>query len=249
MNRDKEMIDSLISWGGDLNAVNKDGYSVLDVAIRENDPEIIEHLIKSGADVNHKIRKGVNSLDLVLMDTKDQEVIVLLENAGAKRNKRISFSQPVLNTKLHTGFKDAFSVLQFEIWEPKYGIGIDIGASQRLGRLRVLTTAEDNIRYQFRETRTGFHAGIQKQFLILRINRHKRIGMNLSFDMAYFIGHNKASENPPDNLWVPMPSAGIFWRSGSWQFGGFALHQNMKNNELSTLRFGISASYRFNEMK
>ncbi len=249
LNEDIEMLDSLITWGCNFNSVNMHGYSCLDLAIQENYPDVIEHLIAAGSEVNHSISKGINSLDLVLMVSKNPYIISLMENAGAVRNKRVSFSQPALSTKFSTGFRDAFSSLQMEIWEPKYGIGFDLGASQRLGRLKVLTPSEANIKYQYRETRTGFHVGIQKQWVLLRISRKERIGMNLGFDLAYFLGNNKASETPADKIWVPMPSTGLYWQAGSWQLGCSMLLQNMNTYQLSPLRFGLSVSYRFNEMK
>ncbi len=248
-NRDLEMIDSLVSWGCEINAVNKNGYSSIDLAIQEDFPEVISRLINSGADVNNNIRKGINSLDLALLFAQNPETIAIMENAGAMRNKKISFSQPAISTKIHTGFQDAFSTLQVEIWEPKYGLGFDLGISQRLGRLKVLTPVEDNIRYQFKETRTGFHIGIQKQWILFRLNRQERIGMNTGFDLAFFLGHNKASETPADRIWTPIPSAGLYWQSGSWQVGFSALYQNMNTYQLSALRVGLSLSYRFNELK
>lgn len=249
LNEDLEMIDSLLSWGCNLEAENEAGYTPLDLAILENNYNVIDHMVNSGADVNHKARRGMNSIDLVLTDTKNPNVIVLLEEAGAKRNKRIAFTQTAISTTFHTAFQDAFSVLKFEIWEPKYGIGVGLGASQRLGRIKVFSPLDDNTRYQFRETRTGFQAGIKKQFSLFRISRKNKIGMNLGVDAAYFIGHNKASEDRPSNFFTALPYTGIYWQSGSWQLGFEALYQDMKTYQLSDMRFGISVAFRFNEVK
>ena len=249
LNSDFEMIDSLISWGCDKNAVNINGYSCLDLAIQENNPELIEKLISSGVDVNNKIRKGLNSLDLVLMTVTNPEIRIIMEDAGALRNKRISFSQPAITSKINTSFQDAFSTLQMELWEPKYGVGFNLGVSQRLGRLKVLSPIEENIRYQYRETRTGFLAGMQKQWMILRIDRQNRIGMNLGLDAALFIGHNKGSEIMPEKIWAAIPSTGLYWHSGPWVLSLSALHQNMNTYQLSSMRMGLSVTYRFNEIK
>ncbi len=249
LNRDLEMIDSLVSWGCKINEVNKNGYSCLDIAIQENASAEVEKLLILGADPNHKIKKGINSLDLALHFTQNSEIAMIMEEAGAKRNKRPSFSQPAINVRLNTGFHDVFSTLQMEIWEPKYGIGFSLGASQRLGRIKVLTPIVDHVRYQYRETRTGILVGIEKQWMLLRLNRNNRIGMNIGFDMGLFFGHNKGSEVYPDKIWAPMPSFGLYWQSKSWQLGFSGIHQDMKTYQLPALRFETSLTYRFNELK
>ena len=249
LNNDKEMIDSLVSWGCDFDAVTNDGYSGIDIAIQENNSAIIEQLIGYGANLNNTIKKGFNSLDLAILYMQDPAVRALMEEAGAERNKKITFSQPAVSTGISINPQDAFSSLQFELWEPKYGIGFDLGVSQRLGRLRVLTPAEGNIRYQFRETRTGFYAGAMKQWMLLRFDRNQHLGMNIGFDAALYIGDYKASETNPRNIWVFQPAAGLFWHSGPWQLGFLALIQDMKTYQHQALRFGMNVRYRFNELK
>ncbi len=249
LNRDLEMIDSLFVWGCDIDAVNKNGYSCLDLAIQENAPLVLEKLISLNATLDHKIKRGLNSLDLAMHITQNPEIIFMLENAGAQRNKRISLSQPAIYIDFNTGFQDVFSTLKMELWEPKYGIGLSLGASQRLGRIKVLSPIEDNIRYQYRETQTGILAGVKKQWMLLRINRTNRIGLNLGFDMGLFLGHNKGSDVSPDKIWAPIPSVGLYWQTGSWQIGFSGLYQNMKTYQLPALRLGIATSYRFNELK
>jgi hypothetical protein len=249
LNRDLEMIDSLFAWGCDINAVNKNGYSCLDLAIQENAPLVLEKLISLNATLDHKIKRGLNSLDLAMHITQNPEIILMLENARAQRSKRISFSQPAIYIDFNTSFQDIFSTLKMELWEPKYGIGLSLGASQRLGRTKVLSPIEDNIRYQYKETQTGILAGVKKQWMLLRINRTNRIGLNMGFDMGLFLGHNKASDVSPDKIWAPMPSVGLYWQTGSWQLGFSGLYQNMKTDHLPALRLGIATTYRFNELK
>ena len=249
LNNDLEMIDSLHSWGCDINTINKNNYSCLDLAIQENSYLAVEELIRLGADVNHTIKKGVNSLDLVLLFTRNQEIARLMEDAGALRNKRVSFSQPALSLEFNSSFQDVLGNMMLEIWEPKYGIGFKAGLSQRLGRLKVITSPEDNISYQFRETRTGFVAGIEKQIMLLRLARHKRIGMRVGIDAAYFTGNNKASEDPPERFWTAIPYAGLYYHSGPWQVGFRGLYLDMNTYHLPALRLGLSVTRRFNELK
>lgn len=249
LNRDIEMIDSLHSWGCNINAINKSNYSCLDVAIQENSYQVVEELIRLGANVNNTIRKGVNSLDLVLLFTKNQEIASLMENAGASRNKRISFSQPAVSLELNSSFQDVMSNLMLEIWEPKYGLGFKAGISQRLGRLKVITDPVDNMSYQFRETRTAFIAGAEKQIMLVRLARHKRIGMRIGIDAGYFTGNNKASENPPEKLWTAIPYTGLYYHAGPWQLGFRGLYLNLKTYQLPSIRMGLSITRRFNELK
>jgi len=249
LNRDIEMIDSLNSWGCDINAVNLNNYSCLDGAIQENSYLAVEKLIQLGADVNHTIRKGLNSLDLVLLVTKNQEISQLMEDAGARRNKRIAFSQPALSLELNSSFEDIMSGFAAEIWEPKYGVGFKIGMTQRLGRLKVITPPENNISYQFRETRTGFTAGAEKHVMLLRLARQKRIGMRIGIDAGYFTGSNKGSENPAERIWAVMPYAGLYYHSGAWQLGFRGMYLDLKTYQLPSIRMGISLTRRFNELK
>lgn len=249
LNEDLEMIDTLFSWGCNIDAINKNGYSCLDLAIQENAISVVEKLISLDADLDHEIQKGVNSIDLAMHITQNPEITMMMETAGAKRNKKPSFSQPAVSVALNTGFRDVFSSLQMELWEPKYGIGFNLGVSQRLGRLKAITQVEDNLKYQYHETRTGIIAGIQKQWMLLRLSRTKLIGLNMGFDMGLFFGNNKGSEVSPKKIWAPMPSVGLYWRSGSWQIGFSGIHQNMKTYQLPSLRVEMSVSYRFNELK
>ena len=242
------MIDSLYSWGCDINAVNSLDYTCLDMAIQENFPGVVEKLIELGADVNHEIKKGINSLDMALIINREGEIPLMLEQAGASRNKRISINQPAVNVSVNSGFQDAFSELSLELWEPKYGFGFKLGAAQRLGRVKVITDTEENIRYQYRETRTGVLAGIEKQWKLVRLSRLQSIGFSVGMDVGFFVGNFKGLNTKPSNKWSFMPSTGLYYQTGPWQFALFALYQDMKF-DLQPLRFGLSAGYRFNEFK
>lgn len=249
LNRDIEMIDSLYSWGCDITAENEDNYSCLDQAIQENSYLVVEKLIELGADVNHNITKGLNSLDMAMLITKNQEISELMERSGAVRNKRPGFNQPAISLNSNTMLQDVFSGFSLEIWEPKYRLGFKIGALQRLGRLKVITPAEGNVNYQFRETMTGFLAGIEKQWMLIRLERQEMIGMKTGLDVGYFLGQNKGSEEPAGKIWVPVTSMGIYYQKGAWQVALTGLHMDLKTFQLPAVRFGFSVTRRFNELK
>jgi ankyrin repeat protein len=247
-NRDIEMIDSLHSWGCNINAINKLDYTCLDMAIQENYPDVVEKLIDLGADVNHNIKKGINSLDMALLLNRESEIPLMLEEAGATRNKRLSINQPAIRVSVNSGFQDAFSSLFMELWEPKYSFGLKLGASQRLGRVKVLTEPDNEIRYQYRETRTGIAAGIEKQFMLVRLSRLQKLGFSAGLDAGIFFGQNKGLETKPEKIWALMPSTGLYYQNGPWLFGINVIYQDM-HYDLQPLRLSISMSYRFNELK
>lgn len=79
----------LISKGSDVNARNKDGYTVLAMASWYGHKEIVELLIENGADVNARSKNDVTALMAASLSGQKEIVELLIEN-GADVNARDS---------------------------------------------------------------------------------------------------------------------------------------------------------------
>ncbi len=82
-NHDKEMVLFLINRGANVNLNNKDK-SVLQIAVENNSKEIVSLLLEKGANVNY-VYDGKVALDF----TRDDEIIAILKNHGAKTKAEI----------------------------------------------------------------------------------------------------------------------------------------------------------------
>ncbi|GAB6098370.1 hypothetical protein JCM16358_02490 [Halanaerocella petrolearia] len=79
-----KMIKSLIKAGSDVNARGFEGQTPLMLASKATRPEIINLLIKEGANVNSKDKHGKTPLMWAAKYSKDQEIILVLLQRGAK---------------------------------------------------------------------------------------------------------------------------------------------------------------------
>lgn len=79
-----DQVINLINRGGNPNAKDKYGWSLLHVAAGNNNKEIIEFLLNKGADINSKNGAGIS----ILHTTADVEMANLLISKGADINAR-----------------------------------------------------------------------------------------------------------------------------------------------------------------
>ena len=70
-------------YSGDINAINKNGFTALMLAVQNKRTDAVNALIKAKADLNIANKNGETALSLALKK-KYSDIIKLLENAGAK---------------------------------------------------------------------------------------------------------------------------------------------------------------------
>jgi ankyrin repeat protein len=80
---DPELIRTLVNYGINVNAANKEGKTALMLAAEENESEAVAALLESGADVNMKTRDGRSALDIA----DGESVRTALQTYGAVTNK------------------------------------------------------------------------------------------------------------------------------------------------------------------
>ena len=78
----KELVESLIQQGADVNAQNKEGATALMLAAGKGNKDIAELLIQHGANVNIRSNENVSALDLALY-FKHYDIADLLQKHGA----------------------------------------------------------------------------------------------------------------------------------------------------------------------
>lgn len=96
----------LVSKGSDVNARNKDGYTVLTVASWYGHKEIVELLIESGADVNARDTEGSRTALLGASLSGQKEIAEKLIKSGADVNAKFKDGRTVL------GYTDSEDIIE-----------------------------------------------------------------------------------------------------------------------------------------
>ena len=86
--------------GGNLAAVDKHGWSVLQYAIRYASVETVEFLVGIHSDINHTEKKGWNGLHLAARNGQPEKARILLE-AGVDVNSVQDQGQKTLSFHTH----------------------------------------------------------------------------------------------------------------------------------------------------
>ena len=92
-NNNYKIAMELIEHGADVNIKNHDGYTAIDIVLRQSSKEAINiavKLIEHGADINTKNHNGDTALHLALKHYNDNMTITLIEqgaNANIKNNQ------------------------------------------------------------------------------------------------------------------------------------------------------------------
>ena len=79
-----KMVELLLEYGADINLKDKDGYTALHLAIKDNQPDMVKLLIENGADVNILTKDNRNPL-FIAEKKQNEGIIELLKNAGARK--------------------------------------------------------------------------------------------------------------------------------------------------------------------
>ncbi len=108
-NRQLDAVRRLLE-NADIHASEKDGFTPLHFAVRNDDLNIVELLIAAGADVNAATRYNITPLSLACMNGNAAMIERLLK-AGADANATSEEGQSALMTAALTGKVDAIKVL------------------------------------------------------------------------------------------------------------------------------------------
>src|SRR6476660_125286 len=111
MNKNKDLVRSLLQKKADVNAPQVDGTTALHWAVRRDDAEMADLLIRAGARVAAANRDGATPMQLAALNGS-AAMLGLLIAAGADPNAPVSrFADTVLMMAARTGKTDAIEVL------------------------------------------------------------------------------------------------------------------------------------------
>jgi ankyrin repeat protein len=110
MNRDKEIVRSLLKQKLDVNTPQSDGTTALHWAAHWNDVEMARLLIQAGANARAATREGATALYLAAVNG-NAVMIDMLTKAGANPNSTLAGGETVLMTAANSGNADAVRVL------------------------------------------------------------------------------------------------------------------------------------------
>ncbi|MDD5773296.1 MAG: ankyrin repeat domain-containing protein [bacterium] len=76
-------VKRLLETGADINTKNRQGWTILNIAIYNGYIDVIKLLIEKGVDINARYSDNWTPLKIAI-HTQNEEVIELLKNSGAK---------------------------------------------------------------------------------------------------------------------------------------------------------------------
>ncbi|MEM0941231.1 MAG: ankyrin repeat domain-containing protein [Bacteroidota bacterium] len=86
-------MDYLVSLGYDPLSTQKDGSTLLHVAISKQNVELLKYLVELGIDINAKDNNGQTVLHYAAMQADDEELLKYLIEAGADKNVTTEFDE------------------------------------------------------------------------------------------------------------------------------------------------------------
>ena len=200
-NQDTVSIDSLIRWGANLELETSIGKTALEIAIEQKDTISLKKLIQAGAEVNHEIQEGLVTIDYAHQIRAKDEIIEILENAGATPRKGILLNQINLGVVTLLNKDESRLGLSLNWYDLKYQFGFYGGISQRLKRIQVFYPVNDTLLYLLQETRTSFSLGTYKELPVFRPGNGHQSGLKVYLGTNLSIGGFRASsKNPPARL-------------------------------------------------
>jgi len=208
-NADMHQMELLLDGGADISLTNENNHTALSFVIINGYPEIVEFLLNYGADPNHTIAKSVNELTLAEKYRKD-EVKELLLNYGASAIPGPFICKMIFAADFNWNFDDIMMGGSLSLVESKYGFLLQAGFKMRPWPRQSLYELNSNTYYQFWETRSCIHIGVDKHFTLSKPSPSGSYGVFVGLNGAYTFGNFRGSSKKPDDKFIPVPKAGFF---------------------------------------
>lgn len=138
---DRKAIDAHLAAGGDLNAVNAQGFSPLVVAMEGRHPELAVELIDQGADVRHVMPGGFTTLHVLIKLIRNRPVnmSVTVQRGG----KKVKLTDPDEIRKVLGGHPDDEYRAWLALARKLVDGGVDVNAAKEASGQRPLRDASE----------------------------------------------------------------------------------------------------------
>jgi ankyrin repeat protein len=242
------LAELFIRNGAVVDTVNDNNLTALSFAIINQHPEMVNLLIQNGANVNHKISGTRNQYSLA-KEFYNSDVLQLLQSNGAGNIPAPIIERVMVNFDLNGNLDDFMIGGTLSIASIKYGIELQAGYKTRTRAKTVLYEIDPTTYYQFWESRSVMHLGANKLFKVFKNSVRKKSGVFAGLNLAYTYGNYRGSERKPDDTFILVPKAGVFWSSNSFNVKLNYEYMNLKNTNVSPHRFNLSIGFNINTGK
>lgn len=112
INGDLKRLAKEIKSGTDINTCERDGRTLLMIAVSEKKLDLLQYLIKKGADIDRQDDEGNTALHYACNDNNLEAVKILIENKAAVDIKDIHGNTPLSNAVYFSnGYGDVITLL------------------------------------------------------------------------------------------------------------------------------------------
>lgn len=238
-------VNLFIQHGANVNASNKSNLTALSFAIAMNQYEIARLLIENGADVHHKISNTKNQLSLA-KEFADSEVQQLLQSYGAVPIQAQVIDKVIVALDISGNPDDFMTGGKLSIVGSRPGIELEAGYKTRIWVRSVLYEIKPNTYYQFWESRSVMHVGANKLFNVFKKTIQHRSGVFVGVNFGYTYGNYRGSEKKPEDDFLIIPKAGVFWSSRSFDAKFNYEYMKFANTKFSPHHFNLTLGFKIN---
>ncbi|MBN2176018.1 MAG: ankyrin repeat domain-containing protein [Bacteroidales bacterium] len=243
------MADLLIQNGADPSVTNENNLNALSLAVIMRRYETADYLIHQGADVNHNISENINQMTLA-GEYGDKTIQKMLLENGAVHKRNLWWKWMSVGLDINGNADDFMLGGQITLFESNYGFELLGGYKTRPWTRSVLYETNDpNVLYQFWEKRSVINLGIEKSFEIYRYSFYDFGGIAAGINGAYSYGNFRGSDKKPDDKFLFIPTAGLFWNFNRVNVKVSYEYMKLKNTKVSPHRYNVAFSYKFNLSK
>lgn len=208
-NEHYDVVKLVLDNNADINAINMANHSALSVSAKTGNLEIFQLLLDKGADT--KVKAGRNStIYNIAMAHENNALVKILSKNSSNINLFPFYNKLSISFDAMWNFDDLLSGGSIGVIDFKYNTGFNFGYNTRYWPKRILVEFEENLYYQYWETRSLFYLNFEKKFSLMR-NYESRFGLLIGAKEIYTYGNISGSYRKVAKEYRFVPQFGLYW--------------------------------------
>jgi hypothetical protein len=182
----------------------------MSLAIISRNEKVVKYLLDKGIQIDHRITDKLNQYDLAGL-YGNKQTIEILKQSGLKPLMKTWIDKLYINPAITSNAQDVLMGVHTGILDSKSGIQLELGYKTRPWVRSVLYEVNENTYYQFWEKRSVAHIGIDKNFYLKDLSYYENLGLFAGINFGYTYGSFRGSNKNPDDMFILVPKAGMFY--------------------------------------
>jgi ankyrin repeat protein len=234
--------------GADVNLRNNSNLSALDMAVYKGHKEMTEYLLSIGAEPSSNITDGISTYELAKIEGH-YEIGKLIKTG--KTTHAFTDGKFSAGLQQNTNFRDYLIGLEAGFHQTAYNTELFAGWQNRPFRKKVLIPESEHLFFQYKEYRSGFYAGLHKNFA-LKQKSFSEFGVFAGGTGSLYLTNYKGSRIKSQEYSF-VPQAGIYWYGHSaglkagYEYSPFEYDNNFPHRFNLTLKIFINKQFRYTE--